>query len=363
METRIRERLRDLAEDAPTAQAMPPEVRRRARRRIGVTLVVGTVAVAAAAVGVSEGVRLAARRDARPARQPEASAFERARGWIAVGGAGIVAVDPSDPSNRIVLTGRPDAFDRPLAWSPDGSALLFLSNPIYNREFPEGNLYILHADGTVVQLTTSGGVLGGSFSPDGSRVVFSRWTRRGFVTSSTGLVEDDLFVVPVDGGTPRRIEDGGEEPSWSHPAWSPDGARVFYVGRFRDGADDAPGLARTNADGTGDGVLVGDLLLDEVEGGTAGLAWSPDGTRLAFAGTSESGHSAIYLVDADGSDLIELIGSDDQQYAWPTWSPDGSRIAFVAGTLVFTMTADGTDVRELAGAPADGRVAWNPVAA
>jgi dipeptidyl aminopeptidase/acylaminoacyl peptidase len=357
METRIRGRLRDLAEDAPTGRSLPTTVRQRARRRIGVTLAAGAVAVAAAGFGVSEGVRMVTQRDARPAGQPEASAFERARGWIAVGGAGIVAVDPSDPSNRFVLTRRPDAFDRPLAWSSDGSMLLFLSNPITDRDFPEGNLFVLRSDGTVAQLTTGGGVIGGSFSPDGTDVVFARIS--GFRENEA---VDSLFVVPTDGGTPQRIEDGGEEPAFSYPAWSPDGEQVFYFGRFREGADDAPGLARTNADGTGDGFLVDDLPLPQVEAETAGLAWSPDGARLAFAGASEAGHSAIYLVGADGSGLTELVGGDDTRYAWPTWSPDGTRIAFVAGTRLLSMNADGTDVQELAGAPADGRIAWNPVA-
>jgi Tol biopolymer transport system component len=324
------------------------------------TLVAGTVVVAAAALGVTEGLRVLARREARPAQQPTASAFDRARGWIAVGGAGIVAVDPADPSNRIVLTRRPDAFDRPLAWSADGSKLLFLSDSI-GGSFEGNDLYVVHADGTVDRLTTGGGVLGGSFSPDGTKVVFAR---------IPGFREpmDSLFVVPVGGGTPQEIETGGEEPAFSYPAWSPAGDRVFYFGVFRDGADDGPGLAWTNADGTGDGFLVGDRILDQVEGGTAGLSWSPDGTRVAFAGTSEAGHSAVYVVDADGTNLTEVVGSDDATYAWPTWSPDGSRLAFVSGFglgtsgRAFTVNVDGTELREAMGVPADGRIAWNPVA-
>jgi Tol biopolymer transport system component len=316
---------------------------------------------------VSQGFRLVARRDARPARQPQAPAFERAQGWIAVGGAGITAVDPSDPSNRIVLTtARLDAFDRPVAWAPDGSGLLFVRNSYSGADFERSDLYLLRSDGTEVRLTTGGAdtvprplatVVGGSFSPDGRQVVFAQVT--GF---SEEDAIDSLFVVPATGGVPRRIEDGGEGAAGSHPAWSPDGERVYYFGRFRRGGDDVPGLAVTNADGTGDGFLVGDLLLDEVEGETAGLAWSPDGTRLAFAGTSEAGHSGVYVVGADGSGLTELIGSDDERYAWPTWAPDGSRIAFVAGDRVLSVNLDGTDLGEVAGVPADGRIAWNPVA-
>lgn len=363
MESRIRERLRDLAEDAPAGRSLPPAVRGRARRRIGVTVAIGAVAVVAATVGVSEGLRAIARREARPAQQPGATPIERARGWIAIGGFGIVAVDPSDASNRVVLTRGPDTFDRPLVWSPDGSMLLFVRNPVRDRSFPEGDLFALHADGTEVQLTTGGGVIGGSFSPDGTEVVFAQIT--GFRENEA---VDSLFVVPTDGGTPQRIEDGGEEPAFSYPAWSSDGEQVFYFGRFRDGADDAPGLARTNADGTGDGFLVDDLLLPEVEDGTAGLTWSPDGTQLAFAGTSETGYSGVYVVEADGTDLRQVVGGDDARYAWPTWSPDGSRLAFVSGFRIgsegraFTVNVDGTDLREVAGVPADGRIAWNPVA-
>jgi dipeptidyl aminopeptidase/acylaminoacyl peptidase len=363
MEDRIRERLLDLVEDAPTGRSLPTAVRRRARRRVGVTLTVGAVGIAVLTFGVSEGLRAVARWEVRPAQQPGISAFERARGWIAIGGPGIVAVDPSDPSNRVVLTRGPDTFDRPLVWSPDGSMLLFVRNPVTDRSFPEGDLFALHDDGREVQLTTGGGVIGGSFSPDGTEVVFAQIT--GFRENEA---MDSLFVVPTDGGTPQRIEDGGEEPAFSYPAWSPDGQQVFYFGRFRDGADDAPGLGRTNGDGTGDGFLVDDLLLPEVEDGTAGLSWSPDGTRLAFAGTSETGHSAVYLIDADGTDLREVVGGDDVRYAWPTWSPDGSRLAFVSGFRIgpeghaFTINVDGTDLRELAGVPADGRIAWNPAA-
>jgi TolB protein len=102
--------------------------------------------------------------------------------------------------------------------------------------------------------------------------------------------------------------------------------------------------------------------------------WSPDGARLAFAGTPpEGGGSRIYVVAADGSGLRALTrppkGANDSD---PDWSPDGRRIVFdrrtpspivagppptVLGPQLYVMTADGSGVHVLG----DGRSpAWSP---
>ena len=58
----------------------------------------------------------------------------------------------------------------------------------------------------------------------------------------------------------------------------------------------------------------------------AGLAWSPDGTRIAFSFSSAS----LGIVGADGSGLIQLGGVPGTLRAMgPAWSPDGTKIAFV----------------------------------
>lgn len=65
------------------------------------------------------------------------------------------------------------------------------------------------------------------------------------------------------------------------------------------------------------------------EPGINDLAWSPDGTRIAYAHTwaSAGGEDGIWLVSADGSsEPTRLIGSGSS----PTWSPDGTSIAYVA---------------------------------
>ena len=78
-------------------------------------------------------------------------------------------------------------------------------------------------------------------------------------------------------------------------------------------------------------------------------AWSPDGTRIAFESHGD-GASNIYTMRADGTDVRQLTanGADDVD---PVRSPDGTRIAFDSNRGgrrgIYTIRADGTDVRPL----------------
>ena len=62
--------------------------------------------------------------------------------------------------------------------------------------------------------------------------------------------------------------------------------------------------------------------------GSAGsLAWSPDGTALAFV-SSRGTHSFIGVVDVTSRELRYLDPSLDRD-SNPAWSPDGTRVAFI----------------------------------
>jgi len=356
--TRPRPPRADVPPDAEALEALIEEARRRARRRRRGYAACTLVAAAAGLLGFygfNHGGG-ATRPEAR-AEQPRAGAqnvFARARGWITFRkGAQIIAVDPANPKNTVVLPHSLDADD-PIAWSPDGTKLLLRSET--NDGIPLAGLFVLHPDGSRTTLLPETDVAPtwGSFSPDGTKVAYAA------SGSSRGP-----YVIDVEGGKrhplgarcPRKKISGRSielcgEPMSEAAAWSPDGSRIAWVDFVEDSAKyghHATVLSFVNPDGSG--------LREEVArlpGGGGNLVWSPDGSRLAFWGPSQ-----IFVINADGSGLREV--TDEGVNRWPAWSPDGSRIAFVHDGTLYTMAPDGTAMRRLDGVTPDGAIAWNPV--
>jgi WD40 repeat protein len=301
----------------------------------------------------------------RPADRAPAASFGQVRGWIAYGSdkSGIWAVDPAKPDSQddpVVLSPR---GGKPVAWSSDGSKLLIL------RQSPEGtNLFVLDAEGSETRLTEAHAnayITGGSFSPDGTQVVYGISggdTRRGiYVVSSEGgssklLLAATRRFVPALGESVRTY--------LYNPAFSPDGTQIAY---FDGMGDHSHTLWVMNADGSDRRLLVENEVTRR-SGHEFGLVWSPDGQRLAFHLRVNRG--GIYTVRADGTgftlvapDEIEHgfpIAAEDFRAMPPQWSPDGSRIAFVRDGSLFTIAADGTDEQMVARVYPIWAIAWNP---
>ena len=261
--------------------------------------------------------------------------FRRVGGWIAYSGVdGIWAVDPVLGERLIRLTReRGD----PIAWSSDGSKLLI------RRRSPNAGLSVLEADGTETRLTDGAGgdATGGSFSPDGSEVVYGAgpWGRSA------------IYAVSSDGGAPRLIlrstrrvsfPDGHSALAYAyHPALSPDGGRIAY---FDGMYDHSHNLWVANADGTGRRVALDDEV--SASGHIRALTWSPDGEWLAFT-TDDS----VYLVRPDGTGLRRVYSGGFASAPAVQWSPDGSRLAYLhTGQTCVSLTGKDEDFTCAAGA-------------
>jgi dipeptidyl aminopeptidase/acylaminoacyl peptidase len=211
------------------------------------------------------------------------------------------------------------------------------------------------------------------WSPDGRRLAF---------TSNRGpeKTQPQLYVMPADGGEPRKLTDEKEGVEWI--AWSPDSSRIAYAMRVRDAAydeeDDAKRAPRRftrllykfNGVGwTGDRrthVFVVDAEGGEPRQVTHGDAedneptWSPDGGSIVFNALRGERWdtefvSRLYSVDASGGEPRQLTG-DDGSYAMASFSPDGARLAYryvlEDGTdphhgQIGVMNADGSEARLL----------------
>ncbi len=77
-----------------------------------------------------------------------------------------------------------------------------------------------------------------------------------------------------------------------------------------------------NADGTDQMRLTTNAAADRSP------AWSPDGTKIAFA-SKRTGNGDIYVMNADGTGQRRLTTNAAADRS-PDWSPDGTKIAFAS---------------------------------
>jgi Tol biopolymer transport system component len=180
------------------------------------------------------------------------------------------------------------------AWSPDGTRIAFVG--ILHGPYGDyGRIFIVNRDGSGLRQVTPEVAAtdykfdsGASWSPDGTRLVFSRMGVLFFINADgTGLVSTGV--------------------SGDNPAFSPDGTQIAY-GSLNGGND---GLWVMNAS------LTSRRLTTPVQA-DQWPRWSPDGRQLVFQRV-ENNVFHLYTINADGSGATRL-GSVPQSESGPDWS-------------------------------------------
>ncbi len=176
-----------------------------------------------------------------------------------------------------------------------------------------------------------------AWSPDGSALAF--------VSDRSGKAQ--LYLLPVDGGEARpltRLPNG----IGGSPAWSPDGRRIAFTAPPQDPPPDPEAPYRiTRAIYRFDGMgrldrAVHGIWTVEVESGRVQALledgchntlplWSPDGSRLLFltslCPTTHDLRTDIRVLEPDGT-VRSLLGEWGSALA-AAWSPDGQEVLFI----------------------------------
>lgn len=223
--------------------------------------------------------------------------------------------DGSDPKQLTTNT----ASDGDPSFSPDGSKIAFVSVRDGNPE-----IYVMNADGTNQKRLTSNTVIDQdpSWSPDGSKIIFVSFRD----TSA------DVFTMNPDGSSPVNLTKypAGNE---TEPVFSPDGKKIAFRALREGGIE----IYIMNDDGTEQTPLTDSSGIDTEP------AFSPDGSKIVFRSDRDAGDREIYIMDADGSNEVNLTHTPGVIELAPGFSPDGTRIIFYdTANQVLVMNPDGS---------------------
>ena len=246
-------------------------------------------------------------------------------------------------------------------WSPDGKSILFVSEVYpdckddacnkqrddeqakskvkakiftqlmfrhWNHYFDGkySHLFLVSADGGVARDLTPGAhevppfSLGGQdqyqFSPDGQEVAYTSNIDEVQATSTNS----DIFIVPVAGGTPKKITTN--PGSDSTPMYSPDGKYIAYRSQLRGGYESDRFRLMLYERATG---KITDLT-PNFDRWVDSMAWAPDSKTIYFTAENE-GEAPIYTINVTDPKPWpqELVAGFNDS---PTPTPDGKTLLF-----------------------------------
>jgi Tol biopolymer transport system component len=217
------------------------------------------------------------------------------------------------------------SYDYQPDWSPDGRSIVYVS---YRDDAMELRLLELESL-TSRPLTQNGAVnVEPRFSPDGGRLVFvstlfeGRW---------------HIFTMELVGdapATPRRLtaDRKSDLPRYYYsafdhylsPSWSPDGKEILFVSN-RGRVWGSGGFWRMDAK---EGAAARQIRYEETTW-KARPDWARDGRRVVYSSYLGRQWHQLWVMTAEGGDVFPLSYGDYDVTA-PRWSPDGKKIAYIS---------------------------------
>jgi TolB protein len=216
---------------------------------------------------------------------------------------------PPDTNPDPPFSGSPNGLDDGPAFTPDGTRIVFTRCCPVSSGY---GLWSIKSDGSGLRLVTTETVGAAprdpsdnlpQVSPDGRTIVFHRNV---VICADLSGCGNRIATVNIAGGHLRQLTDPAMDAQV--PNWSPDGRRIVFQALGN--------IWTINTDGSG----LTQLTFEPDATPDFGPSYSPDGKKIIFHHASEEGQRDLYTMNADGTGVTQLTRTDSSE-RWPQWAP------------------------------------------